>query len=151
MFSMQFLNPLIATFHLSSAASLNFGRSQNGLLGSGLSRLENIAEKVGNSCGQLFLPFPSVFPFVVAFSFSYLFLVFSCVSLASFTFFFRFFFFHLFCLFSLFHSFYLTNTMLYPPAFLCSFPHSLAHGLARSFNHSFIHSFIQFIYSIQLY
>ena len=29
------LNPLIATFQLSSAASLNLGRSQNGVLGNG--------------------------------------------------------------------------------------------------------------------
>ena len=33
MFSMQWLNPLIATFQLSSAASLNLVRSQNGVLG----------------------------------------------------------------------------------------------------------------------
>ena len=31
------LNPLIATFQLSSAASLSLGRSQNGLLGDSLS------------------------------------------------------------------------------------------------------------------
>ena len=38
MFSMHSLseNPLIATFQLSSAASLNWGRSQNGVLGNGL-------------------------------------------------------------------------------------------------------------------
>ena len=38
MFSMQFVskNPLIATFQLSSAASLNFGRFQIGVLGNGL-------------------------------------------------------------------------------------------------------------------
>ena len=38
MFSMQSVskNPLIATFQLLSAASLNFGRSQNGVLGNGL-------------------------------------------------------------------------------------------------------------------
>ena len=38
MFSMQSLseNPLIATFQLSSAPSLNLGRSQNGVLGNGL-------------------------------------------------------------------------------------------------------------------
>ena len=30
------LNPLIATFQLSSAASLNLGQSQNDLLGNGL-------------------------------------------------------------------------------------------------------------------
>ena len=38
MFFMQFvsLNPSIATFQLSSAASLNLGWSQNGVLGNGL-------------------------------------------------------------------------------------------------------------------
>ena len=38
MFSMQYLseNPLVATFQLSSAASLNFGRSPNDVLGNGL-------------------------------------------------------------------------------------------------------------------
>ena len=38
MFSTQSvsLNPLIATFQLSSAASLNLGWSQNGVLGNGL-------------------------------------------------------------------------------------------------------------------
>ena len=38
MFSMQFvsLNSLIATFQLSSAASLNLGRSRSGVLGNGL-------------------------------------------------------------------------------------------------------------------
>ena len=38
MFSMQSVsyNPLIATFLLSSAASLNLGRSRNGVLGNGL-------------------------------------------------------------------------------------------------------------------
>ena len=38
MVSMQsvFLNPEIATFQLSSAASFNLGRSQNGVLGKGL-------------------------------------------------------------------------------------------------------------------
>ena len=38
MFSLQFvsLNTLIATFQLSSAASLNLGQSQNGVLGNGL-------------------------------------------------------------------------------------------------------------------
>ena len=38
MFSMQSVcyNPLIATFQLSSAASLNLGQSQNGVLGNGL-------------------------------------------------------------------------------------------------------------------
>ena len=39
MFSMQSVsyNPVIVKFHLSSAASLNLGQSQNGLLGNGLS------------------------------------------------------------------------------------------------------------------
>ena len=39
MFSMQSvsLNPVIATFQLSSAASLNLGPSQNSVLGNGLS------------------------------------------------------------------------------------------------------------------
>ena len=32
------LNPLVATFQLSSAASLNLGRSQNGVLGNGLTQ-----------------------------------------------------------------------------------------------------------------
>ena len=38
MFSMQSASkyPLIVTFQLSSAASLNLGRSQNGVLGNGL-------------------------------------------------------------------------------------------------------------------
>ena len=38
MFSMQsvYQNPLIAIFQLSSAASLNLRRSQNGVLGNGL-------------------------------------------------------------------------------------------------------------------
>ena len=38
MFSMEFVSKifLIATFQLSSAASLNLGRSQNGVLGNGL-------------------------------------------------------------------------------------------------------------------
>ena len=38
MFSMQYvsLNPLIDTFQLSSAASLNLGEFQNGVLGKGL-------------------------------------------------------------------------------------------------------------------
>ena len=38
MFSMQYvsLNPFIATFQWSSAASLNLGRSQNGVLGNGI-------------------------------------------------------------------------------------------------------------------
>ena len=38
MFSKQSVskNPLIATFQLSSAASLNLGQSQNGVLGNGL-------------------------------------------------------------------------------------------------------------------
>ena len=38
MFSMQSVskNPLIATFQLSSASSLNLGQSQNGILGNGL-------------------------------------------------------------------------------------------------------------------
>ena len=37
MFSMQSVsyNPFIVKFHLSSAASLNLGQSQNGLLGNG--------------------------------------------------------------------------------------------------------------------
>ena len=41
MFSMQSLpyNPLIATFQLSSAASLNLGQSQNSVLGNGLTLL----------------------------------------------------------------------------------------------------------------
>ena len=40
MFSMQSVsqNPLIATFQLSSAASLNLGQSQNGVLGNGIIR-----------------------------------------------------------------------------------------------------------------
>ena len=40
MFSMQSVsqNPLIATFQLSSAASLNLGRSQNGVSGNGLKK-----------------------------------------------------------------------------------------------------------------
>ena len=33
---------LIATFHLSSAASLNLGRSQNGVLGNGLMKAKSI-------------------------------------------------------------------------------------------------------------
>ena len=39
-FSMQSVsqNPLIATFQLSSAVSLNLGQSQNGVLGNGLTR-----------------------------------------------------------------------------------------------------------------
>ena len=39
MFSMQSVskNPLLATFQLSSAASLKLGRSQNSVLGNGLS------------------------------------------------------------------------------------------------------------------
>ena len=38
MFSMQSVseNPLIVTFQLASAASLNLGRSQNGVLGNSL-------------------------------------------------------------------------------------------------------------------
>ena len=43
------LNPLIATFQLSSAASLNLGRSQNGVLGNGL-RLCN-PRRPGIDCG----------------------------------------------------------------------------------------------------
>ena len=39
MFSMQSVsyNPIVATFQLSSAGSLNLGPSQNGVLGNGLS------------------------------------------------------------------------------------------------------------------
>ena len=42
MFSMQSVseNTLIATFQLSSAASLNLGRSQNGVLGNGLNEMK---------------------------------------------------------------------------------------------------------------
>ena len=41
MFSMQSVscNPLIATFQLLSAASLNLGRSQSGVLGNGLNKI----------------------------------------------------------------------------------------------------------------
>ena len=43
MFSMQSVsrNPLIAIFQLSSAASLNLGRSQYGVLGNGSRKPEN--------------------------------------------------------------------------------------------------------------
>ena len=42
MFSMQSVseNPLIVTFQLSSAASLNLERSQNGVLGNGLMEVQ---------------------------------------------------------------------------------------------------------------
>ena len=43
MFSIQTVswNPLIGTFQLSPAASLNLGRSQNGVLGNGFKTLGN--------------------------------------------------------------------------------------------------------------
>ena len=61
MFSMQSVssNPVIATFQLSSAASLNLGRSQNGVLGNGLMSILKLSadtfvtwfsEKGGNYC-----------------------------------------------------------------------------------------------------
>ena len=44
MFSMRSVskNPSTATFHLSPAASLNLGRSQNGILGKGLTHFHTM-------------------------------------------------------------------------------------------------------------
>ena len=72
MFSMQSVseNPLIATFQLSSAASLNLGQSQDGVLGNGLTLYHTIPtfnhpmeEGFGKHGGWLpaFSPFPTVF------------------------------------------------------------------------------------------
>ena len=74
MFTMQSvsLNPLKATFWLSSAASLTLGWSQNGVLGNGLSlyhtiptlkkkALENTVGKGENAENQQFLLFQQCF------------------------------------------------------------------------------------------
>ena len=61
-------NHLIATFQLSSAASLNFGRSQNGILGNGLRRgiKMNLKNKGKGKCAiyhDLLLLQHSFYPF----------------------------------------------------------------------------------------
>ena len=45
-------NPLIATYPLSSAASLNFGCFQNGELGNGLSRIKKVRMVGGLNLGH---------------------------------------------------------------------------------------------------
>ena len=57
MFSRQSVseNPLIATFELSPAASLNLGRSQNGVLGNGLSVKVSL-RIVGNKVKRIWTP-----------------------------------------------------------------------------------------------